>query len=412
MRVVVHGLGKIGLPLAVYYAAHGFHVTGVDVPARIGAIERFENLLPWEPGLHDLTRAQLRSGTLQTSPTAPVSDLVADFHILTVPVRFENGHVEYTRVDEVVRSISRTVTAHSSTVIVETTMPVGATRQRVSRAIERLTGCREGIDFFVAYSPERVSSGSIHADLGQYPKLLGGVSTMGSAKAEEFYANAISFTPRPDLSKPNGVWVLSNSEAAELAKLAEACYRDVNIALANVVADAASRLELNVLDVIAACNSQPFSALHTPSVTVGGHCIPVYPELFMASLGTVPLLREARHLNGDRGHDLIAQLGSEIGGLRDRHVVLVGASYRPGIAILDGSGIFELVRTLNRAGAYPSVTDTSVSDLSLSLAGLPVHTSGDSVDAILLHNSGLPDDWQVRFPGAQFYVDFAGVHRI
>jgi nucleotide sugar dehydrogenase len=138
-----------------------------------------------------------------------------------------------------------------------------------------------GLDFHLAFSPERVSSGSILQNFSRYPKLVGGIDQESESKAGAFYSSIFDFEERPELKTQNGVWMMGSSEAAELAKLAETTYRDVNIALANQFAIYAETIGVNIYSIIQACNSQPFSHIHEPGVSVGGHCIPVYPHLYL-----------------------------------------------------------------------------------------------------------------------------------
>ena len=127
-----------------------------------------------------------------------------------------------------------------------------------------------GDDLFVAFSPERVYSGRVFADLRRYPKLVGGIDETSTKLAIDFYESVLQFDHRDDLTKPNGVWDLGNSEAAELAKLAETTYRDINIGFANELARHADQHDIDVAEVIEACNSQPFSHIHQPGIAVGG----------------------------------------------------------------------------------------------------------------------------------------------
>src|SRR5690606_11629867 len=113
----------------------------------------------------------------------------------------------------------------------ETTLPVGTTRGRWKPMLERGSGLVEGKDFHLVFSPERVLTGRVFEDLRKYPKLIGGLSDEGARRAREFYEAVLTFDERPDLSRPNGVWDLGSAEAAEMAKLAETTYRDVNIGL-------------------------------------------------------------------------------------------------------------------------------------------------------------------------------------
>ena len=150
------------------------------------------------------------------------------------------------------------------------------------------------MDLFVVFSPERVSSGRVFADLARYPKLVGGVDPESGRRAVEFYGAGLRFDERPDLARPNGVWDLGSAEAAELAKLAETTYRDVNIGLANQFALYADRIGVDFHRIAEACNSQPFSHLHAPGIAVGGHCIPVYPWFYLCGDPDATIVRAAR----------------------------------------------------------------------------------------------------------------------
>ena len=118
-------------------------------------------------------------------------------------------------------------------------------------------------------------------DLRKYPKLVGGLFDAGAKIAIDFYESVLDFDDRPDLVRGNGVWDLGSAEASELAKLAETTYRDVNIALANQFARFAATAGIDIYQVIEASNSQPYSHIHQPGIAVGGHCIPVFPRLYL-----------------------------------------------------------------------------------------------------------------------------------
>src|SRR5207302_5600856 len=127
-----------------------------------------------------------------------------------------------------------------------------------------------------------VYTGRVFSDLRKYPKLVGGIDAESAAAAVAFYEQVLDFDERPDLKRGNGVWDLGSAEAAELTKLAETTYRDVNIGLANEFARFADTIGVDIERVIDAANSQPFSHIHRPGVAVGGHCIPVYPRFYIA----------------------------------------------------------------------------------------------------------------------------------
>ncbi|MEO5877578.1 MAG: nucleotide sugar dehydrogenase, partial [Streptosporangiaceae bacterium] len=153
---------------------------------------------------------------------------------------------------------------------------MGTTRSRWAPMLATGSGLVPGADFPLVFSPERVLTGRVFADLRRYPKLVGGIDSSSADHGVRFYESVLDFDLRADLARPNGVWDLGSAEAAELAKLAETTYRDVNIGLANQFARFSDTVGVDVMRVIEACNSQPYSHIHRPGIAVGGHCIPVY----------------------------------------------------------------------------------------------------------------------------------------
>ncbi len=195
----------------------------------------------------------------------------------------------------------------------ETTLPSAPRAPAGSRCLEEASGLTEGVDFDLVFSPERVLTGRVFADLRKYPKLVGGLSEHGAAKAVEFYKEVLDFDERADLPRPNGVWDLGSAEAAELAKLAETTYRDVNIGLANQFARYAATAGIDVYQVIEASNSQPYSHIHPPGIAVGGHCIPVYPR--------------ALPVDGSRGDDRVCSTCRQRGDARLHDAALLEGAY-------------------------------------------------------------------------------------
>ncbi len=164
--------------------------------------------------------------------------------------------------------------------------------------LEQGSGLVAGQDFRLVFSPERVSPGRVFADLRSYPKLVGGIDAASEAGGIAFYEAVLDFDDRPDLPRPNGVWDLGSAEAAEMAKLAETTYRDVNIGLANQFALLRRPASGSTsTPVIEACNSQPFSHIHQPGIAVGGHCIPVYPRLYLHGDPDATIVAAAREAN-------------------------------------------------------------------------------------------------------------------
>jgi nucleotide sugar dehydrogenase len=386
LRIAVIGLGKIGLPLAAQYAERGHTVIGVDVnPETVRTVNSGVPPFPGEAHLEEHLARLVPSGRLHATEDYAEAVPGANAVVVVVPLFVDEAGVpDFGWMDRATHDLGRTLTA-GTTVIYETTLPVGTTRGRWKPALEKQSGLVEGTDFHVVFSPERVLTGRVFADLRRYPKLVGGLSQEGAAAAAAFYEATLEFDERPDLGRGNGVWDLGSAEAAEMAKLAETTYRDVNIGLANQFARFAETAGIDVYQVIEACNSQPYSHIHRPGISVGGHCIPVYPRLYLSNDPEATIVRSAREANAEMPTHAVDVLESEYGDLGGARVVVLGAAYRGGVKETAFSGVFPLVSELRARGAEVTVHDPLYPDEELMALGLAPHTLGTPVDAAILH---------------------------
>lgn len=384
-EVVVVGLGKIGLPLAVQIAGRGHHVVGADVSPRV--VESVNAAVPPFPGEFDLDRRLAEvvdRGTLTATTDTAGAVAGASVVVVVVPlVVDDDGRPDFAMLDAATGTIGPALRP-GTLVSYETTLPVGTTRGRFTPALAAASGLTPGRDLFVCHSPERVFSGRIFADLRRYPKLVGGVDEASASRAVAFYESALEFDERPDLDRPNGVWDVGSAEAAELAKLADTTYRDINIAFANELARFAERLGVDVHGVIDAANSQPFSHIHRPGIAVGGHCIPVYPHLYLAGDPEARLPAVARAVNRSMPAHAVERLRAALGGLADRRVVILGASYRGGVKETAFSGVFDVARELAGAGARVTVHDPLYADDELRGLGFEPFHLGEECDAAIV----------------------------
>lgn len=346
MNVTIAGLGKIGVPLAAQFASKGACVTGYDInPARVAEINERRNPLRGEPGLHELIPSMVAAGNLRATTDVRDAAAGADVLILIVPVDVDaTQKPDFAMLDAAVGALAPHL-PRGMLVIVETTVPVGTTRYRVAPRIIEASGMTPTVDFSLAFSPERVSSGTVLRDLRAYPKIVGGIDPHSTARAADFYRAVLDADIMP----------VRDAETAEFSKLAETTYRDVNIALANEFARIGDRLGVDVRQAIAAANSQPYSHVHAPGVGVGGHCIPVYPY-FLAGDDT-ELINTARRTNDGMAHYAIAKLGATLGTLEGATAVVLGLAYRAGVKESRHSSAFGLVNALSAAGATVYVHD-------------------------------------------------------
>lgn len=410
--VCVVGLGKIGLALAAQYASRGMTVHGADIDERlVDAVNRGVAPTGGEEGLEERLREASDRGlidaTIHTASAVAASDVV----VVAVPLLVDHGGSPQFRVlDSATIAIAEGVRP-DSTVIYETTLPVGTTRNRFVPALESKSGLTCGTDLFVAFSPERVFVGRVFSDLRRYPKLVGGVDDASTAHAISFYEQALEFDERPDLAAPNGVWDLGSAEAAELAKLAETTYRDINIGFANELARFAERSGIDVFKVIESSNSQPFSHIHRPGVAVGGHCIPVYPQLYLTNDPGALIPEAARRANLAMPAHCVDRVEAELGGLLGRRVVVLGAAYRGGVKEVAFSGVFPLADAIASAGGHALVHDPLYDDEELRQLGLVPYHLGEPCDAAILQTD---HEMYVSMshrdlPGIEVFLDGRGI---
>lgn len=386
MNACVVALGKIGLPLAVQIAGKGHRVWGADVnPEVVDLVNRAEVPFPGEAELPERLKQVVEEGlfTATTDTAAAVAE--SEAVIVVVPLLVDDdARPDFRAMDAATADVARGLQP-GTLVSYETTLPVRTTRERFLPALAEGSGLTPGEDLFVCHSPERVFSGRIFADLRRYPKLVGGVDEASARRAVEFYEAILDFDDRADLDRPNGVWDLGSAEAAELAKLAETTYRDVNIALANEFARFADRAGIDVYPVIEAANSQPFSHIHRPGISVGGHCIPVYPRFYLTNDPEAKIPAAAREVNDTMPEHAVGLLTGVLGGLDGRRIAVLGLAYRGGVKEAAFSGTFRLVDALRARGAQPLVHDHLYGDAELEAFGFEPFHLGEDCEAAIIH---------------------------
>ncbi|WP_433955732.1 nucleotide sugar dehydrogenase [Janibacter indicus] len=411
MKVTVVGLGKIGLPLAVQFAMSGAEVIGADVnPHVVEQVNAGEEPFPGEAHLEQYLRDVVEAGRLSATTDTAGAVSTSDVVVVVVPLFVDDeARPDFGWMDSATEDIARGLRAAKSTLVVyETTLPVGTTRTRWKPRLEEISGLKEGSDFHLVFSPERVLTGRVFEDLRKYPKLLGGLSAEGAAAATKFYEAVLQFDERPDLARANGVWDLGSAEAAEMAKLAETTYRDVNIGLANQFGVFAAKHGIDVYQVIEASNSQPYSHIHSPGIAVGGHCIPVYPRLYLWNDPAATVVRAARQANAAMPEYTVGLAEVAAGGsLKGMRVAVLGAAYRGKVKETAFSGVFATVESLSARGADVFVHDPMYSHDELVGFGWRPYAIGDSVDVVIVQ-ADHPEYAalsQEDFPEAKVVVD-------
>jgi nucleotide sugar dehydrogenase len=384
VQICVVALGKIGLPLAVQFASKGHQVIGADVDERVvELVNAGTEPFPGETDLDVLLKDVVERGHLRATTDTTGAVALSDAVVVVVPLFVDSdGIPDFGWMDAATRSIAEGMRP-GTLVTYETTLPVGTTRDRWGPMLQEGSGLIPGRDFALVFSPERVLTGRVFADLRRYPKLVGGIDAESARRGIAFYESVLDFDSRDDLPRANGVWDLGSSEAAELSKLAETTYRDVNIGLANEFARYAQGLDVDITTVIEACNTQPYSHIHQPGIAVGGHCIPVYPRLYLWNDPGATVVRAAREANAAMPDYAVDLLAAAYGDLTGASVLVLGAAYRGGVKETAFSGVFPTVSALNARGATTYVSDPMYTAAELTSLGLTPHENQTVTAAVV-----------------------------
>jgi UDP-N-acetyl-D-mannosaminuronic acid dehydrogenase len=344
-RVAVIGLGYIGLPTAAALATRGIEVVGVDVnPDTVKAIGRGE--APFvEPDLAVAVSGAVAMGRLTASQETPE----ADAYIIAVPTPFLDDHsADLSFVRSATESIAPKLRG-SEVVILESTSPPGSTRLVSDWIAElrpdlTLPHTTDGIpDVFVAHCPERVLPGRIMIEMVTNDRVVGGITPRCAEKAASLYR---VFS--------QGNILLSDASSAEMAKLVENAYRDVNIGFANELSLICEKLRLDVWEVIRLANHHPRVNILTPGPGVGGHCIAVDPWFIVASAPELArVIRAAREVNDSKPGHVARIVIDKAGRFNQPTIACLGLAYKPNIDDLRESPAVEIVAQI--AEALPTV---------------------------------------------------------
>ena len=334
--IAVIGLGYIGLPTASALASHGLDVIGVDVdPEVVAAVNRGEAHLV-EPDLAEVLRAASVSGRLTATENMPK----ADIYIIAVPTPITpDRRADLTYVEAATRALAPKL-AGGELVILESTSPPGTTEQ-ISRWI---AGARPDLApgaVQLAHCPERVLPGRVMIELVENDRVVGGLSPAAAERAAELYRTFCK-----------GRIVLTDVRTAELSKLVENAYRDLNIAFANELSLVADHLGVNVRELIEIANHHPRVDILDPGPGVGGHCIAVDPWFIVqAAPEQANLVRAARQINDARPGYIVQQVLDLVSPVVDPVIAVLGLSFKKNIDDLRSSPAVEI--TIGLADALP-----------------------------------------------------------
>lgn len=368
-HICVIGLGYIGLPTAATFAAHGVKVTGVDVnPHAVDLINQGKVHIV-EPDLDAL----VRDVVAQQKLSAQLSPVAADAYIVAVPTPFKDNHEPDLKYIE---SAAKALAPHlvkGNLVILESTSPVGATEQMaawLSEARPDLTfpqQAGEQADILIAHCPERVLPGKVLQELISNDRIVGGMTPRCSQAAIDLYKVFVK-----------GDCIETNARTAEMCKLTENSFRDVNIAFANELSIICDKLDINVWELIQLANRHPRVNILQPGPGVGGHCIAVDPWFIVSKTPEqARLIRTAREVNDSKPEWVIDQVKIKIAEflqanpektIKDVTVACYGLAFKPDIDDLRESPALEITKLLAEQGLNVCAIEPNIQSLP---SGLP-----------------------------------------
>jgi nucleotide sugar dehydrogenase len=363
MKITVVGGGRMGLPLACMFGKHGASVTVSDINQDlVNSIH--SGVCPYEePDLPELMDYLHQEGRLSATTNTEKASSESDVIVVIVPAHLTpDRDINFSILQKASEEIGKGLRP-GTLVVYETTVAVGGTRRCLIPCLEQNSGLKAGVDFYVAYSPERVKANLVLERLETTPKVVGGFDTDSCAKAVAFYRQYLG-APVDDVG---------TIEAAEMAKLLGMLYRDVNIALANEFSAFCELANVDFERVRLAANTDGEANLLLPGIGVGGHCVPVYPYFLTREsrrLGLPQRISEtAREINDHQPARQLERVEARWEKLKGKKVHLLGLGFRPEVKVDIFSPTYALRDELQRLGAHVTIEDPFYTNEELRYAG-------------------------------------------
>jgi len=374
-KICVIGLGYIGLPTACILSSKGLKVVGVDVNQRLVDDLNHGHIDTPEPGLADLANTTIKSGNF----IAKMSPEKADALMICVPTPLTDDHkADLTYVKNAAESILPHL-RKGNLVILESTVPPGTTKEILKPILEE-SGLKIGNELYLAYCPERVLPGNILKELIENDRIIGGINSESAESARKTYQSFVK-----------GEIYLTDATTAEMVKLVENSFRDVNIAFANELSRICGKLNLNIWKVIELANKHPRVNILRPGPGVGGHCIAVDP-LFIVEKAPeeAELIKTARCVNDSIPDYIVEKIERAVKEKKIKKPVIacLGITYKAGTGDLRGSPALKIVRRLREKGYTVRACDPYIKNFTeFPLFPLEeVVKGGDCVVLLVDHN--------------------------
>ncbi len=332
-KICIIGIGYIGLPTAAMFATHGHEIIGVDINPKVVDELNRGNITIEEPNLDIMVRDAVNSGKLKAMTTT----VPADVFIISVPTPI---NIDKTADMKYVKAASESIVPHlreGNIVILESTSPPGTVDDLIVPILAK-SGLHIGEQVFVAHSPERVLPGRILIELVENNRIVGGINKISSEVVKDLYKTFVK-----------GEIFITDATTAEMCKLMENTFRDVNIALANELAMLCEEMGINAWDVLKLSNKHPRVNIHQPGPGVGGHCIAVDPWFIIEKCPeTSKIMKLSRITNDSMPNHVYARSKKILQNTNGKKVTVLGATYKPNVDDMRESPIVELIELFEK----------------------------------------------------------------
>jgi len=366
LKIGVIGLGKAGIPLACVIAEQNIPIVGLDVSlTRVNDINSKINPIPEEPGVQEIFD---KCVGVNLEATTSYKKILSECNVFIVIVPLfidDNKRPVFDNIDNVMTELSKGL-KKGDLVVLETTVPIGTTRNRIKPILDK-----SGVDYMLAYSPERIMTGYSISRYKEFPKVIAGVDNKSTDRSFEVYSKFCTNVDKVD-----------SVETAEMIKVSEGVYRDVNIALANELYQLCEKYNINFDQMREKANHQ-FVNIHHAGIGVGGHCIPVYPW-FLINENDVPLTKTARLLNDNMILYWKEKVLQRLAGRKK--VGVVGITYRKGVKELAYTRSIPFIHELQKAGLDVYVNDPMYTREEIATLGFKNTDDYDKLDLVVIIN--------------------------
>ncbi len=371
-KICVLGLGYIGLPTALLFANNGNEVVGVDVSERVVATLQQGKMHFEEQGFQELLDSAMQKGTFRAS--TQVED--AEVFLVAVPTPFDT---EFRMADlKYVLSACEMIVPNlkkGNLVIIESTIPPKTCEKRVRMILEK-SGLKASQDFYISHCPERAIPGNTLHEMVNNDRVIGGLDEKATEMTRDLYSCFVK-----------GNLYLTTSTTAEMVKLMENTYRDVNIALANELSMLAEEYNINIWEAIEIANKHPRVNIHKPGPGVGGHCIAIDPWFLTENANNSSLITLARNINDSMPIHVLKKVKEMVNGIENPVITVFGVAYKGDIADTRATPALKFIKLAEKEGFTVKIYDPLVKEFEYPILSLEEALEGSDCIVVLTDHS-------------------------